>query len=95
MPSKNIFWVGVMLLVSGTVIREFIKSREEVRRYDYSSDGITNQFLLLNRVIGRDYVYVGDSQGSNFVTLDKYLTSFHNKDERKREESMILKLIDR
>lgn len=62
--------------------------------YEYLSSGKTNQVLRLERDFAKDYIYIGDSQGSNFVTFERYLKSIRDRRDRQIKESEIKKLVE-
>lgn len=93
--NERIVFTGVSSLVLG-IITGFLTSDSsgEIRRFNYLSNGKTNQVLRLERNFARDQIYIGDAQGDNFTTLRKYLDLFENNYDRSIKESEIKKLIE-
>ena len=93
--SNRIFSVGLVSLVLGSIIGSlFTPPFGEIRRFNYLSNGKTNQVLRVERDLARDQIYIGDIQGDNFMALHKYLDSFENNYDRRIKESEIKKLVE-
>lgn len=95
METSDKIFLGSASLILGIIIGYlFTPSSGEIRRFNYLSNGKTNQVLRLERELARDQIYVGDARGSNFIVLRKYLESFKDKYDCKIRESEIKKLVE-